>query len=476
MAESFLARYPIEKMVLSHTPAGGKNVMYKFFALKRFLQGKDRFAFLGGGGSLNPMIHRHDADSGDHKNLVEEFDKIADTIILAGGAGYGEMSSLHISVMPGHEYNFQPADHPLFRRLADIAARHDVPIELHNDAVVGIFPAPRGLRHNDNPGNFPGTIKSLERLLAYNPKAKISWAHGGSDPLGEMTPRLILRMMDKYANLYMSLRINSGTGRASNLVFDGRGLDTDWSALLKRHPDRFFIGTDAMFVAPQIPKKGPAHKFAENNDTRYEDTARFLSLLPDDLALKIASGNAKRIYRLSPRAPAFAVPGPQGGAGQKKKFLAGVQIIATVTGNTLRFNAPSHGKSMRVYFGEGGNSFGGIFTSEKGKIEVNRNRFASNPSEIATDLLEGKTLVTGIGPHHDDFLDSIKTREDPSANIDVAIRATDCCHIGNIARWLGRKVVYDPATRTFPGDAEANALCSREQRAPYEIPDVGPVS
>jgi len=354
VAESFLARYPIEKMVLSHTPAGGKNVMYKFFALKRFLQGKDRFAFLGGGGSLNPMIHRHDADSGDHKNLVEEFDKIADTIILAGGAGYGEMSSLHISVMPGHEYNFQPADHPLFRRLADIAARHDVPIELHNDAVVGIFPAPRGLRHNDNPGNFPGTIKSLERLLAYNPKAKISWAHGGSDPLGEMTPRLILRMMDKYANLYMSLRINSGTGRASNLVFDGRGLDTDWSALLKRHPDRFFIGTDAMFVAPQIPKKGPAHKFAENNDTRYEDTARFLSLLPDDLALKIASGNAKRIYRLSPRAPAFAVPGPQGGAGQKKKFLAGVQIIATVTGNTLRFNAPSNGKSMRVYFGEGG--------------------------------------------------------------------------------------------------------------------------
>jgi len=126
-----------------------------------------------------------------------------------------------------------------------------------------------------------------------------------------------------------------------------------------------------------------------------------------------------------------------------------------------------------VYFGTGGNSFGGIFTGEKGKIEVNRNRFTSNPPEIAAGLLEGKTLRTGIAPHHEDFLDSIKTREDPSAHIDVAVRATDCCHVGNIARWLGRKVVYDPKTRTFPGDAEANALCSREQRKPYEIPDVG---
>jgi hypothetical protein len=353
VAEGFFERYAIEKLVFSHVPAGGKDVMYKFAALRQFLQGDDRFAFLGGGGTLNPMIHRHDADSEKHKHLAEEFDKIANTIIRAGGAGYGEMSSLHISAMPGHEYNFQPADHPLFRRLADMAARHDVPIEIHNDAVEGVMMVPRELGHNGNPGNFPGTIKALERLLACNAQAKISWAHGGSDPLGEMTPKLIQRMMDKYANLYMSLRIDSGTGRGKNLVFDGRGLDADWLALLKRHPDRFFIGTDAMFVAPQIPKKAPPHKFAENNDTRYQDAARFLSLLPDDLALKIASGNAKRIYRLSPRSPAFAARGV-GAKGQKKKFLQEAKIIATVTGNTLRFNAPSNGRPMRVYFGDGG--------------------------------------------------------------------------------------------------------------------------
>jgi hypothetical protein len=211
VAESFLDRYAIEKLVLSHVPAGGKDVMYKFMALKRFLQGKDRFAFLGGGGTLNPMIHRHDADSGEIKHLADEFTRTANAIIQAGGAGFGEMSSLHISSMPGHKYNFQPADHPLFRRLADIAARHDVPIEIHNDAIQGVLMVPRGLGHNGNPGNFPGTIKALERLLAYNPKAKISWAHGGSDPIGEMTAKLIHRMMNKYSNLYMGTSKNTHT-------------------------------------------------------------------------------------------------------------------------------------------------------------------------------------------------------------------------------------------------------------------------
>ena len=33
-----------------------------------------------------------------------------------------------------------------------------------------------------------------------------------------------------------------------------------------------------------------------------------------------------------------------------------------------------YASGAEVYFGNGGNSFGGIFTGEKGKIEVNRNR------------------------------------------------------------------------------------------------------
>ena len=34
---------------------------------------------------------------------------------------------------------------------------------------------------------------------------------------------------------------------------------------------------------------------------------------------------------------------------------------------------------------------------------------------------------------------------------------------------LGRKLRWDPVRETFPGDAEANAWLSREQRKGYEI-------
>jgi len=46
------------------------------------------------------------------------------------------------------------------------------------------------------------------------------------------------------------------------------------------------------------------------------------------------------------------------------------------------------------------------------------------------------------------------------------------CHLGNIAYRLGRTVRFDPRTETFPGDAEAAALASREYRRPYVVPEV----
>lgn len=206
-------------------------------------------------------------------------------------------------------------------------------------------------------------------------------------------------MMDKYANLYMSLLIDSGIGRATNLVFDGRSLDADWSALLQRLGDRFFIGTGAMFVSPQIPKKGPPHKFAENNDTRYEDAARFLSLLPDDLAPKIASGNAKRIFRLRPRAPAIAARGAQGGGGQKVKFLQEAKIIETVTGNTLRFNAPSNGKPMLVFFGEDGQL---AFKAGNGNRIIRKRWFIKDGKFLCRTFgRDNKNHCTLVGPGPD---------------------------------------------------------------------------
>ena len=35
-------------------------------------------------------------------------------------------------------------------------------------------------------------------------------------------------------------------------------------------------------------------------------------------------------------------------------------------------------------------------------------------------------------------------------------RVATLCHLGNIARWLGRRLKWDPEKEIFPGDDEAN--------------------
>jgi len=43
------------------------------------------------------------------------------------------------------------------------------------------------------------------------------------------------------------------------------------------------------------------------------------------------------------------------------------------------------------------------------------------------------------------------------------------CHLGNIARWTGRKLRWDPEKECFPGDDDANSYIERPMRAPWQI-------
>ncbi|MCK5551930.1 MAG: hypothetical protein KAJ09_02210, partial [Deltaproteobacteria bacterium] len=84
--------------------------------LKRY---PGRFTFLGGGGTLNPMIQKTDPDH-ISKHTRRRFEKKANKILRKGAVGFGELTAHHYSLMPGHPYESVPADHPLFLLLADI--------------------------------------------------------------------------------------------------------------------------------------------------------------------------------------------------------------------------------------------------------------------------------------------------------------------------------------------------------------------
>jgi hypothetical protein len=78
----------------------------------------------------------------------------------------------------------------------------------------------------------------------------------------------------------------------------------------------------------------------------------------------------------------------------------------------------------------------------------------------------------GLDEHTRNFVDCIKSREQPACNTAVGRLAAVNAHLGNVAFKTGRKVHWDEATTAFENDPEANALTRARYRAPWTVPNV----
>ena len=75
-------------------------------------------------------------------------------------------------------------------------------------------------------------------------------------------------------------------------------------------------------------------------------------------------------------------------------------------------------------------------------------------------------------PHKENFIDCIRTRKTPNADIEEGHRSALLFHMGNISYRLGgRKLEFDSKTERFINDEEANRFLKRTYRKPYTIPD-----
>jgi predicted dehydrogenase len=72
--------------------------------------------------------------------------------------------------------------------------------------------------------------------------------------------------------------------------------------------------------------------------------------------------------------------------------------------------------------------------------------------------------------HIRDFVDAVKTRKPPVAEVEIGHKSVTACHLGNIAVRLKRYVAWDAANERIPGDAEAQALVGRTYRPPWALP------
>jgi predicted dehydrogenase len=76
------------------------------------------------------------------------------------------------------------------------------------------------------------------------------------------------------------------------------------------------------------------------------------------------------------------------------------------------------------------------------------------------------------GSHTKNFLECIKSRQRPNADVELGRLSTTICHLGNICTRLKRDVRFDPKAENFGADQEANALLTKSYREPYTLPKV----
>ncbi len=112
---------------------------------------------------------------------------------------------------------------------------------------------------------------------------------------------------------------------------------------------------------------------------------------------------------------------------------------------------------------------GATFLGEKGKLTIDRGICKSDPAELAEDAMENPPKKFNQN-HLRNWLDCIKTREKPVADVEIGHRSSTVCHLGNIARWAGRRLQWDPVKEVFTNDADANQHLDRERRKPYQLP------
>jgi predicted dehydrogenase len=121
------------------------------------------------------------------------------------------------------------------------------------------------------------------------------------------------------------------------------------------------------------------------------------------------------------------------------------------------------------------------FEGTDGWVFVSRGNETVTASDPVAKLQDGQALSASdpIGQgeihlpeskeHHGNWLECVKSRQQPIAPVEVAHRACSTCLLHHMAMKLKRKLFWDPVRERFRNDDEANGMLSRPQRWPYVV-------
>jgi len=114
--------------------------------------------------------------------------------------------------------------------------------------------------------------------------------------------------------------------------------------------------------------------------------------------------------------------------------------------------------------------FGARFEGTEGWIQYTYNKIEASSEAIKDSAIgAGEIRLPVSENHYRDFLDCVKSRQEPIEPVEVGHRTASICHAGNIAMRLKRKLQWDPEKEVFVNDEEADKMLRRPYREPWRM-------
>lgn len=140
---------------------------------------------------------------------------------------------------------------------------------------------------------------------------------------------------------------------------------------------------------------------------------------------------------------------------------------------------PQAKSGVRYQFANGieiehGGPSGCVFYGSEGKLHIDRGHLTSDPESIVKEPLGANAVLLPRSPgHHRNWLDCIRTRELPVADIEVGARTVSLIQLGNLAYWNQREIAWNPDDWKFADDSDPKWL-DYDRRDPWQLPLIGP--
>jgi predicted dehydrogenase len=113
-----------------------------------------------------------------------------------------------------------------------------------------------------------------------------------------------------------------------------------------------------------------------------------------------------------------------------------------------------------------GTSFGVAFYGDDGTLVIDDKGWRVEDGPTA-----GGPASDPQALHIANFIECVRSRQQPNADIAIGVSSARLCNLGNIAHRLGKKLSFDADSGTFVDAADANALLRREYGARFPFPE-----